>query len=84
VIATILWLVFIGVLVWILLLFVAAWIGSPKTYTLQKEVDLRLTYKRYLHMYPGTRISYPEYKRLQVERAYRKAVSSTRIKRMVR
>jgi len=84
VIVTILWLVFIGVLVWILLLFVAAWIGSPKTYTLQKEVDLRLTYKRYLHIYPSARISYPEYKRLQVERAFRKAVSSTKIKRMVR
>jgi len=84
VILTILWLLFIGVIVWIVLLFIAAWLGSPKTYTLQKEVDLRLTYKRYTQIYPSVRISYPEYKRMQVERAYRKAVSSTKIKRMVR
>lgn len=81
---TILWLIFIGVLVWILLLFISAWIGSPKAYASQKDIDLRLTYKRYMQMYPGTRISYREYKNLQVERAYKKAVSSTKIKRMVR
>jgi len=81
---TILWLIFIGVLVWILLLFIAAWIGSPKAYASQKDVNLRLTYKRYMQMYPGTGISYREYKRMQVERAYKKAVSSTKIKRMVR
>jgi len=84
VIQTILWWVFIGILVWILLLIVAAWIGSPKSYTLQREVDLRLTYKRYMEMYPRYRMSYAEYKRMQKERAYRKSVSSTKIKRMVR
>jgi len=81
---TILLLIFIGLLVWIFLLLIAAWAGSPKTYNLQKEVDLRLTYKRYTQIYPSTRISYAEYKRMQTQRAYRKAVSSTKIKRMVR
>jgi len=84
VILTALWLIFIGVLIWILLLFVAAWMRSPKTFTLQKEVDLRLTYKRYMQIYPSARMSYDDYKRLQVQNAYRKAVSSTKIKRMVR
>jgi len=84
VIQTILWLIFIGILVWILLLVIAAWIGSPKSYTLQREVDLRLTYKRYMQMYPRYTMSYPEYKRMQTERAYKRAVSSTKIKRMVR
>jgi len=84
VIQTILWLIFVGILVWLLLLFIATWIGSPKSYTLQREVDLRLTYKRYMEMYPRYRMSYPEYKRMQKDRAYRKAVSSTKIKRMVR
>jgi len=84
VISTILWLIIIGIVIVIVLLLVASWTGSPKTYTLQKEVDLRLTYKRYMQLYPGTRMSYPEYKRLQMARAYRKAVSSTKIKRMVR
>jgi hypothetical protein len=50
---------------------------------LQQEVDLRLTYKRYKEIYPSD-ITYEEYKRMQSQRAYRKAVSSTKIKRMVR
>ena len=86
-ISTVLWLIFFGVMIWILLLFIAAWIGSPKTarvLTLQKDVDLRLTYKRYMEIYPSARMSYEDYKQLQVQRAYRKAVSSTKIKRMVR
>ena len=83
-ITTILLLILVGVLVWILAMFIAAWIGSPKSYTLQRDVDLRLTYKRYMQIYPSARISYDQYKSLQVQRAYKKAVSSTRIKRMVR
>lgn len=50
----------------------------------QHETDLRLTYKRYKELYPHSTISYPEYKRLQKESAYKKAICSTRIKRMVR
>jgi len=87
VISTILWLVFIAVMIWILLLFIAAWLGSPKTsriLTIQRDVDLRLTYKRYMEIYPGARMSYEDYKRLQAQSAYKKAVSSTKIKRMVR
>lgn len=83
-ILTILWLIFIGILVWLLLLFIAAWRGSPKSYTSQREVDLRLTYKRYMEIYPSSRMTYAQYKRMQMESAYRKAVSSTKIKRMVR
>lgn len=86
-IETILWLIFAGILIWIVLLVVAALRGSPGTtrvLALQRDVDLRLTYKRYMQIYPGARMSYEEYKRLQVQRAYRKAVSSTKIKRMVR
>jgi hypothetical protein len=87
VIETIVWLVFAGILIWIVLLVVAALRGSPRTtrvLALQRDVDLRLTYKRYMQIYPSARMSYEEYKRLQVQRAYRKAVSSTKIKRMVR
>lgn len=59
-------------------------IGTPKLYGLQKEVNLRLTYKRYMELYPGTNITYEQYKKMQAQHAYRKAVSSTKIKRMVR
>lgn len=50
----------------------------------QHETDLRLTYKRYMELYPNSTMSYPEYKKLQARKAYKKAVSSTEIKRMVR
>ena len=86
-IETIVWLIFGGILIWLVLLVVAALRGSPQTtriLALQRDVDLRLTYKRYMQIYPSTRMSYEEYKRLQVLRAYKKAVSSTKIKRMVR
>jgi len=68
---------------------VVAWViarknRTPRAYGLQREVDLRLTYKRYTEIYPATRISYQDYKKMQSERAYRRAVSSTKIKRMVR
>jgi len=50
----------------------------------QDETDLRLTYKRYKELYPDVTLSYSEYKQLQARRAYKKAVSSMKIKRMVR
>jgi len=89
VIEILMWLLFIGILFSFALVLIAKWIGasgrySPKEYNLQREVDLRLTYKRYMELYPSARMSYDDYKRLQVQRAYRKAVSSTKIKRMVR
>ena len=86
-IETIVWLIFAGILIWLVLLVVAALRGSPKTtrvLALQRDVDLRLTYKRYMQIYPSARMSYEDYKNLQKQRAYRKAVSSTKIKRMVR
>lgn len=73
----------------LLVMVVAVWliqreIGGPRMYVLQKEVNLRLTYKRYMELYPSTRVTYEQYKRMQATGAYRKAVSSTKIKRMVR
>ncbi len=80
---------FLWLIIILLALVVAVWlvrreIGSPRTYVLQKEVNLRLTYKRYMEIYPSTRVTYEQYKRMQASGAYRKAVSSTKIKRMVR
>ena len=49
-----------------------------------RETDLRLTYKRYMEIYPNSTISYREYKKLQTRSAYKKAVSSMKIERMVR
>lgn len=48
------------------------------------ETDLRLTYKRFKELYPHSKITYREYKKLQKEKAYKRAVSSQKIKRMVR
>jgi len=83
-IETVFWLIIIGVIAWFVIMWLAREIGAPRTYGLQREVDLRLTYKRYMEIYPSARVTYAEYKRMQAQRAYRKAVSSTKIKRMVR
>jgi len=50
----------------------------------QLETDLRLTYKRFKELYPHSEMTYQEYKRLQREKAFKRAVSSQKIKRMVR
>jgi hypothetical protein len=79
----------------IIILVLAAWQGlkktAPKTRgfgkTLddeQMEIDLRLTYKRFKELYPFSQISYQDYKKLQMERAFKRAVSSEKNKRMVR
>lgn len=48
------------------------------------EADLRLPYKRFKELYPWSQLTYQEYKRLQMSRAFKKAVSSETNKRMVR
>jgi len=80
----ILWAVLIVEVVLVVAWLIARKAGTPRAYGLQREVDLRLTYKRYTEIYPATRMSYQDYKRMQSQRAYRRAVSSTKIKRMVR
>ena len=50
----------------------------------QMEFDLRLTYKRFKELYPFSNIAYQDYKKLQMERAFRRAVGSEKNKRMVR
>jgi len=83
-IQALLWLIFIGVVVWIVVMLIAREARAPRIYGLQREVNLRLTYKRYIEIYPRANITYEEYKKMQAAGAYRKAVSSTKIKRMVR
>lgn len=83
-IETFLLIVFVIEIIVIALLLILREFGTPQTYGIQKEVDLRLTYKRYTQIYPATNIDYEQYKRMQAARAYRRAVSSTKIKRMVR
>jgi len=56
----------------------------PSEHVQQRETDLRLTYKRFMELYPYSKISYQEYKQMQARHAYKKAVSSMKIKRMVR
>ncbi len=79
----------------IIILVLAAWQGLKRTApkargfgrTLndeQMEIDLRLTYKRFKELYPFSQISYQDYKKLQMERAFKRAVSSEKNKRMVR
>jgi len=82
-------------LLFVIILILALWWGTkkikPKTRgyirTLddkQMDIDLRLTYKRFKELYPFSQITYQEYKKLQKERAFKRAVSSEKNKRMVR
>jgi hypothetical protein len=50
----------------------------------QVEFDMRLPYKRFKQLYPLSDITYKEYKKLQVQHAFKRAVGSQRNKRMVR
>jgi hypothetical protein len=50
----------------------------------QMELDMRLPYKRFKELYPYSKMTYKEYKQLQMKSAFRRAVSSQRNKRMVR
>jgi hypothetical protein len=50
----------------------------------QMELDMRLPYKRFKELYPYSKMTYPEYKQLQMKSAFRRAVSSEKNKRMVR
>jgi len=57
---------------------------TPGEHVQQRETDLRLTYKRFMELYPYSRTTYEEYKRMQAKQAYKRSVSSLKIKRMVR
>ena len=79
------------VMAMLVLLLVAAGTLRPKArryfrseYGEQYEIDLRLTYKRFKELYPFSQLSYREYKKLQMETAFKRAVSSEKNKRMVR
>lgn len=50
----------------------------------QMELDLRLPYRRFKQLYPSSRLTYEEYKKLQMQRAFRRSMSSQDNKRMVR
>jgi hypothetical protein len=50
----------------------------------QMELDLRLPYRRFKELYPESRWTYEEYKRMQTQTAFRRSFSSQDNKRMVR
>jgi hypothetical protein len=47
-----------------------------KSFEKNLGMDLRLTYKRFEELYPFSQITYQEYKKLQMERAFKRAISS--------
>jgi hypothetical protein len=50
----------------------------------QMELDLRLPYRRFKQLYPDSKLTYEEYKKLQMKTAFRRSMSSQDNKRMVR
>ena len=56
----------------------------PGEFSRQMELDLRLPYRRFRQVYPSSKLTYEEYKKLQMQRAFRRSMSSQDNKRMVR
>jgi len=79
--------IFILITILIVILAFTPWIFKKRgkiPSVQQRETDLRLTYKRFMQLYPYSNITYQDYKQMQAQYAYKKAVSSMKIKRMVR
>ena len=53
-------------------------------FSAQMELDMRLPYKRFKQLYPESKWTYEEYKRMQMQTAFRRSYSSQENKRMVR
>ena len=84
-----LWFALTALIIYVLYALFRRFSGSASRYTKTVqgeilEVDLRLPYKRFKELYPWSQLTYQEYKKLQMSRAFRKAVSSETNKRMVR
>lgn len=84
-----LWFALAALIIYILYEVFKRFAGGAKRYTRAVqgeilEVDLRLPYKRFKELYPWSPLTYNEYKKLQMSRAFRRAVSSESNKRMVR
>ena len=56
----------------------------PGEFSSQMELDLRLPFRRFKQLYPSSGLTYEEYKKLQMQRAFRRSMSSQDNKRMVR
>lgn len=56
----------------------------PGQFSPQMELDMRLPYRRFKKLYPHSNITYEEYKRMQMQAAFRRSMSSQDNKRMVR
>ncbi|MBS7632333.1 hypothetical protein KEJ15_01755 [Candidatus Bathyarchaeota archaeon] len=50
----------------------------------QMQYDIRLTYRKFKQLYPYSKITYQEYKLLQMRNAFKRGTSSQKNKRMVR
>ncbi|MCL2134922.1 MAG: hypothetical protein FWH37_05130 [Candidatus Bathyarchaeota archaeon] len=50
----------------------------------QMELNLRLPYKKFKEIYPNTNITYDEYKKMQMQSAFKRSQSSQQNHRMVR
>ena len=56
----------------------------PGQFSGQMELDMRLPYRRFKQLYPSNTWTYEEYKKMQMQSAFRRSMSSQDNKRMVR
>jgi hypothetical protein len=53
-------------------------------FSAQMELDIRFPFKRFKQLHPENKWTYPQYKRMQMQTAFRRSYSSQDNKRMVR
>ncbi len=56
----------------------------PGQFSGQMELDMRLPYRKFKKLYPDSNLSYEQYKKMQMQTAFRRSWSSQQNKRMVR
>jgi hypothetical protein len=62
----------------------ALYLGPKRSSVQHHESDIRLPYKKYRELYPKTDFTYDEYKKMQAKEAFKTAIPSKMLKRMVR
>jgi hypothetical protein len=58
--------------------------GARISSSVRHETDIRLPYKKYKELYPGSALTYREYKKMQSREAFKTSVPSKQHHRMVR
>ncbi|MCW4006992.1 MAG: hypothetical protein NWF04_10460 [Candidatus Bathyarchaeota archaeon] len=60
------------------------YVTSPDGFSDQMELDIRLPYRQFKLLHPESNLDYERYKQMQMQKAFKRSISSQQNKRMVR